>query len=200
MRSARYISVVLDIDPFRPTPSLQFTTSEFILSWQWDLCKPSMKRDPRSLPFWCCLASTMTCIIRSARDVHSFCSRFFYSSPLSISFRHSSRRFLSRSAQMSAFPLPPFLICTKRPSYASCLPLPANFHFRVLIGSPTLLPLVLLWVSRRVDLFVPLTARKEGQTSLLLLQFSWHYWSVALLVIMPTLVICIPPPPNLLFV
>jgi len=25
------------------------------VSWQWDLCEPSMKRDPRSLPFWCCL-------------------------------------------------------------------------------------------------------------------------------------------------
>jgi len=59
---------------------------------------------------------------------------------------------------------------------------------------------VLLFPPRRVDLLVPPTERKEGQTSLPLLQFSWHYWSAAVLIILPTLVICIQLPPTLLFV
>jgi hypothetical protein len=86
------------------------------------------------------------------------------------------------------------------PSRASCLPLPANLPFLVLIGSPILLPLVLLLSPRRADLLVLPTKRKEGQISLLLLQFSWHYWSAAVLVILPTLVICIQLPPTLMFV
>jgi len=61
--------VVLDICPFHPTPSLLSTDPEFVLPWQWDLCEPRMKHDPHSLPFWCCLASTMTCIVHSACDV-----------------------------------------------------------------------------------------------------------------------------------
>jgi len=65
---------------------------------------------------------------------------------------------------MSGFPLPLFLTCTTRPSRASSSPLPANFPFLVLIGSPILLPLVLLFRPRRVDLLVPPTERKEGQT------------------------------------
>ena len=40
---------------------------------------------------------------------------------------------------MGGFPPPLFLTCTTRPSHASCLPLPANFPFLVLIGSPILL-------------------------------------------------------------
>ena len=70
---------------------------------------------------------------------------------------------------MSGFPPSPFFTCTTRPSGASCLPLPANFPFLVLVGSPILLPLVLLFVPslRRVNLLVPPTERKEGQTSLL---------------------------------
>ena len=63
---------------------------------------------------------------------------------------------------MSRFPPPPFLTCTTRPSRASRLPLPANFPFLVLIGSPILLPLVLLFPPRRVDLLVPPTERKEA--------------------------------------
>ena len=54
---AWYLSVVLDIRPFRLTPSLLSAKSEFVFLWQWDLCEPSVKRDPHSLPFWCCLAS-----------------------------------------------------------------------------------------------------------------------------------------------
>jgi len=83
---------------------------------------------------------------------------------------------------------------------ASCLPPPANFSFLVLTGSPILLPLVLFLPPRRVDLLVPPTERKEGQTSLLLLQFLWHYGSASVLVVLPTLVICIQLPPTLLFV
>jgi len=170
-------------------------------SWkEWDLCEPSMNRDPRSLPFWSCLASTTTCIERSARNLPSFCSHSFCSFPLSISFHHSYRRFLSRWAQMSRFPPPPFLTCTTRPSRASCSTLPANFSFLVLIGSPILLPLVLLLFPKRVDLLVLPTERKEGQTSLPLRQFLWHYWSAAVLVILPTLVVCIQLAPTLLFV
>ena len=44
---------------------------------------------------------------------------------------------------MGGFPPPLFLTCTTQPSRASCLPLPANFPFLVLIGSPILLLLVL---------------------------------------------------------
>jgi len=46
---------------------------------------------------------------------------------------------------MSEFPEPLFLTCTTRLSRASCMPLPANFPFLVLIGSPMLLPLVLFF-------------------------------------------------------
>jgi len=163
--------------------------------WKWDLSEPSMKRDPHSLPFWCCLASIVTCIVRSARDMPSFCSCSFCSFPLMISFHHSQRRFLSRWAQISRFPPPLFLTCTTRPSRASCLSLPVNFPFLVLIGAPILLPLVLPPSPRRVHLLVLPTERKEGQTSLLLHQFSWHCWSAAVLVILPTLLICFQLPP-----
>jgi len=95
-----------------------------------------MKRNPHSLPFWCCLASIMTCIVRSARDVPSFSSHSFCSFPLSISFHHSWKKFPSHWAQMSGFPPPLFLTCTTRTSRASCLPLLANFPFLVLIDSP----------------------------------------------------------------
>jgi len=64
---------------------------------------------------------------------------------------------------MSGFPPPLFLTCTTRPSRALCSTLPTNFPCLVLIGSPILLPLVLLFPPRRVDLFVPPTDRKEGQ-------------------------------------
>jgi len=67
---------------------------------------------------------------------------------------------------MSGFPSPLFVTCTTRPSRAWCSTLPAKFFFLVLIGSPILLPLVLLFPPKRVDLLVPLTERKEGQTSL----------------------------------
>jgi len=100
---------------------------------------------------------------------------------------------------MSGFPPPLFSTCTTRPSRASCLPLPANFPFLVLIGFHILLPLVLFFFPRRVDLLVPPTERKLGQTSLLLLQFSWHHRSGAVLVILPTLVICIQLSPTLLY-
>jgi len=110
-RSILGLSVVRDIRPFRPTPSLLSVASEFVLLWQWDLCEPSMKRDPFSLPFF----------------------------PLSTSFHHCYRRFLSRWAQMSGFPSP-LLTCTTRFSRASCLPFPADLSFLVLIGSPIWLP------------------------------------------------------------
>ena len=64
---ARYLSVVLNMRSARPTSLLLSTKPEFILLWQWDLCEPSIKRDPRSLPCWCCRASTTTRIVRSAR-------------------------------------------------------------------------------------------------------------------------------------
>jgi len=50
---------------------------------------------------------------------------------------------------MSGFLPPLFLTCTTRPSRASCSTLPANFPFHVLIGSPILLPLDLLFFPRR---------------------------------------------------
>jgi len=53
--------------------------------------------------------------------------------------------------------------------------IPARDFVRIQEGSPILLPLVLLVSPRKVDLLVPPTERKEGQTSLRLLQFSWHY-------------------------
>ena len=65
---------------------------------------------------------------------------------------------------MSGFPPPLFFTYTTRPSRATCSTLPANFSFLVLIGSPILLPLVLLSPPRRVDLLVPPTERKEEQT------------------------------------
>ena len=91
---------------------------------------------------------------------------------------------------MGWFPPPLFLNCTTWPSRTSCLPLPPNFTFLVLIGSPILLPLDLLYPSRRVDLLVPPIGKKEGQTSLCLLQFSWHYCSAAVLVILALLFCC----------
>ena len=94
--------------------SVLSTTPKFVLSWQWDLCEPSMKRDPRSLPFWDCLASTMTCIVRSG--MHSFCTRAFFHSPISVSLHYSQRRILFRWAQMSGFPLLLFLTGTTRPN------------------------------------------------------------------------------------
>ena len=96
-----------------------------------------------------CLASTITCIAHSARDVPSFGSPSFCSSPLSILFRHGQIRFFSCWAQMSGFPSPLFLTCTTRPSRASCLPLPAHLPFLVLIGFPILIPLVLFDHRRR---------------------------------------------------
>jgi len=39
----------------------------------------------------------------------------------------------------------------------------------------TIIPLVLLFPPKRVDLLVPPTERKDGQTSLLLHQILWHY-------------------------
>jgi len=98
---AHYLSVILDIHPFYLTPSLLSTTTEFVSSWQWDLCEASMKRDPHSVPFGCWLASTMTCIIRSARDVHSFGSCSFCSCPLSILFHHN---WLSSNERISSTP------------------------------------------------------------------------------------------------
>jgi len=73
---ARYLSVVFDIRSCRLMPSMLSTTPDFFLSWH---CEPSMKRDSPSIPFWCCLqvASTMTCIVCSACNVHSSCSRCF---------------------------------------------------------------------------------------------------------------------------
>jgi len=47
----------------------------------------------------------------------------------------------------------------------------ANFTFLVLIDFPIFLPLVLIFPLGRVDLLVPPTERKEGQTLLPLLQF-----------------------------
>ena len=46
---------------------------------------------------------------------------------------------------VGGFSPPLFLTCTTRPSRASCLPFTANFPLLVLIGSPILLPLVLLF-------------------------------------------------------
>ena len=74
--SQSYLTLL--ICPFCPTLLMLSTKPHYFLSWQWVLCEPRMKRDPRSLPFWCCLASAMTCIIRSAGDMHSFCSRSFF--------------------------------------------------------------------------------------------------------------------------
>ena len=165
----QYLSVVLDIRPFCPTPLLLSRTPEFVLSWQWDLCEPSMKRDPRSPPFWYCLASTMTCLNHSACEMHLFCSRYIFPSHLSILFHHSSRWSLSQWAQMSKIPpllrLAPHNLVVRR----ACLFQPT--FFLVLMGSPTLLLSVLLFCPSRVDLLVPPTEQKEGIRVILWL---WH--------------------------
>ena len=63
---------------------------------------------------------------------------------------------------MSRFPLLLFLTCTTRPSRASCLLLPANFPFLVLIGSPILLPLVLLFPPQKSRSPRPTDWKKGG--------------------------------------
>jgi hypothetical protein len=161
---AGYLSVVPDIRPFRPTPSLLSTTPELVLPWQWDLCAPSLKRDPHRFRF-----------IIDREDFfpaeliwEDFLCTFLWLAPHDPVMRH----------------------------YSSCIVQPT---FLVLIGFPILLQLVLLFPPRRVDLPIPPTEKKKGQTVLLLLQFSWHYWSAAVLVILPTLVIFIQLHPTLLF-
>jgi len=47
-------------------------------SRKWCFCESCTKRDPRSMQFWYCPASTMTCIVLSARNMHSLsCSSSF---------------------------------------------------------------------------------------------------------------------------
>jgi len=168
---------------------------------QYGLCEQSMKRDPCSLPFWYCpakRASTMTCIVHSARDMHSFCSSSICSSPLSILFHHENL-FAAEFMSGRHHPFCWLAASLHNPNVCrACLFQPTCF-FSSLIGSPKLSPLVLLFNHTKLDLLVQLAARKEGQTSLLLLQFSWHYWSAAVLIILPILVICVQLPPTLLF-
>jgi hypothetical protein len=127
---ARYLSVVPDIRPFRPTPSLLSTTPELVLPWQWDLCAPSLKCDPHRFRF-----------IIDREDFfpaeliwEDFLCTFLWLAPHDPVMRHDS----------------------------SCIVQPT---FLVLIGSPILLQLVLLFPPRRVDLPIPPTEKKERADS-----------------------------------
>ena len=121
---AQYVSIVLDIHALCPTPSQLSMTPKFVWSWQRDLCTPRMKRDPRSLPFWYCLASIMNCIVRSTRALPAMCILFatvFFPLASFDSVLSQLAKIFFYWAQMSRFPSPFSFICTTRLYHTSCV-------------------------------------------------------------------------------
>jgi len=94
---------------------------------------------------------------------------------------------LSSNEQISSTP---FVDLHQTAHDQSCVMLASSSQvaFSFSVGSP-ILPLAPIFSPG--DLLATPTERKEGQTSLLLLQFSWQYCSAAVLLILPTLTICI---------
>jgi len=129
----------------------------------------------------------MSCIVRSAHDMHSFKFgfRFFRWSPFTISFHHSQRRYLCHWAQMSGFHPPLCLTCTTPFSPASCLPLQdsqfvlscSDRLFHITTAGPYPSP-----PESWVDTLVPPPGKKDEQTLILCLNFPWHYSSGAVLI------------------
>jgi len=160
-----------------------------------------MKRNPRWLTLWFCPVSTMTCIVGTWHN----CTRFAL-----VLFVFLSFDFVSRYLQKIIFPLSSNGYISSDPLFwrvphtgnpvvrcaclfqPTCLSCSERFSHITTVGSSppphkNICPCPADWKKGGAD--IPASP----------LNF-WHYWSSVVLVILPTLVICIQLPQTLLFV